>query len=171
MAKPIPLVLKPPQISNETDVRVDLRRKLDEAPVEHAAAILSLYELVQKLHDSGSLDLLRGFFGAGDQILEKLSSALASPEAVRAVRNLILLSQVIASIDPEVFESIRGAVTETAERSKEYSDKPPGLWAILKRADSEDSLRALGALSIFLDSLGKRLKPVPQENGNRLPRG
>ncbi len=65
MAKPLPLVLKPPQISNENDVREDLQRKLAEAPVEHAAAILSLYELVQKLHDSGSLDLLRGFFWRG----------------------------------------------------------------------------------------------------------
>jgi hypothetical protein len=44
------------------------------------------------------------------------------------------------------------------------------LWAILKRADSENSLRALSALSIFLDSLGKRLKRVPEDNGNNSPR-
>ena len=167
MAKPLPLALRPPQISNENDVREDLQRKLAEAPVEHAAAILSLYELVQKLHDSGSLDLLRGFFGAGDQIIEKISSALASPDAIRTIRNLIVLSQVLASIDPKVFESIRDAVSETAEKSKEINDESPGLWSIIKRADSENSLRALSALSIFLDSLGKRLKPVPQENGIR----
>jgi uncharacterized protein YjgD (DUF1641 family) len=167
VAKPIPLVLKPPQISNEADIRADLQRKLASAPVEHAAALLSLYELVQKLHDTGSLDLLRGVLGAGDQIVEKLSAALASPEAVRAIRNLIALSQVVAAIDPTVFENIRDAVSETAEKSKEASAHPPGLWTILKRADSENSLRALSVVSIFLDSLGKRLKPDPEENGNR----
>ncbi len=107
------------------------------------------------------------FFGAGDRIIEKISSALASPDAIRTIRNLIVLSQVLASIDPKVFESIRDAVSETAEKSKEINDESPGLWSIIKRADSENSLRALSALSIFLDSLGKRLKPVPQENGIR----
>jgi uncharacterized protein YjgD (DUF1641 family) len=166
MAKPLPLVLKPPQISNDNDIREDLQRKLAAAPVEHAAAILSLYELVQKLHDSGTLDLLRGFLGAGDQIIERLSSALASPEAIRTIRNVIVLSQLMASIDPKVFESIRDSVSETAERSAASDEKPPGLWAILKRTDSENSLRALSALSIFLDGLGKRMKPKPDESGN-----
>jgi uncharacterized protein YjgD (DUF1641 family) len=166
MAKPLPLVLKPPQISNDYDVCTDLQRKLADAPVEHAAAVLSLYELVQRLHDSGTLDLLRGFFGAGDQIIEKLSSALASPEAVRTIRNVIVLSQMMASIDPKVFESVRDAVSETAEKSNEINEKPPGLWSTLKRADSENSLRALSVISIFLDSLGKRLKPMPEENAN-----
>ena len=169
MAKPIPLVLKPPQISNENDVRADLQRKLAEAPIEHAAAILSLYELAQKLHDSGTLDLLRGFFGAGDQIIEKLSSALASPEAVRAIRNFIALSQALASIDPTILESVRDAASETAAKTRENNEKPPGLWTILKRADSENSLRALSAVSIFLDSLGKRMKPEAAENGNHSP--
>jgi uncharacterized protein YjgD (DUF1641 family) len=170
MAKPLPIVLKPPQISNENDVRADLQRKLAEAPIEHAAAVLSLYELVQKLHDSGSLDLLRGFFGVGDQIIGKLSSALASPESVRTIRNLIVLSQIIASIDPRVFENMRDAISETAEKGVAMDEKPPGLWSIVKRADSENSLRALSLISIFLDSLGKRLKPMPDDDANHSPR-
>ena len=165
MAKPIPVVLKPPEISSEADVRAQLQRKLADAPVEHAAAVLSFYELIQAMHNSGTTDLLCGLFGARDNILGRVAAALNAPEAVRTVRNLVALAQIVGSVDPKVFESLRDAITEVAEKNKQPSGKPPGLWKIVKRADSEDSLRTLSATTDFLESFGRHLKEKPEADG------
>ena len=158
MAKPVPAVLKPPQISNEADKRAELQRKLAEAPVEHAAALLNFYELIQALHDSGTTDLLRAFLGARDAITGRVSKAMSAPEAIRTVRNLIALAQIAGSVDPRVLESLRDAVTEVAEKTRQPSGKPPGILKIMKRADSEDSLRALSATTDLLESFGRHLR-------------
>jgi beta-phosphoglucomutase-like phosphatase (HAD superfamily) len=47
MARPIPLELPP------RDPREELRNRLENAPVEHAEALLDSYELLQQLHDRG----------------------------------------------------------------------------------------------------------------------
>jgi uncharacterized protein YjgD (DUF1641 family) len=165
VAKPLPTVLKPPEVSGEQDVREELQRKLNAAPVEHAAAVLSLYELLQALHSSGALDLLRGFFGASTDIASRLSVALSSPEAIRSIRNMLVLAQIAGRMDQALLESLRDAITETSEISRQNGDRPPRLWTILKRADSEDSLRALSAAADFLERFGKRLKSPPGSNG------
>jgi hypothetical protein len=40
------------------DARVDLIKKVEGAPVEHAEAVLAAYELLQQLHEKGILELL-----------------------------------------------------------------------------------------------------------------
>jgi len=166
MAKPLPLILEPPQISNEADIREDLRRKLDEAPVEHAAAILSLYEFVETLHASGLLDILRGLAAANGEIIGRISSSLRSPEAVRGIRNLIALSQALGRIEPQMFDDLRDAINETARKNAHRNEPPPGLWKLAKKADSENSLRVLAAATDFLESFGKRLNWSRHSNGN-----
>ncbi len=166
MAKPIPMVLKAPQVPNEKDVRDELRRKLDEAPIEHAAALLSAYELLQALHDRGALGLIRGFVGASDEIVGLIASALASPKVIRGLRNLIALSELLAGVDPRVFEGLRDAFAEAADKNLHADGKPPGLWTICKRADSENSLRALAMATDFLDSFGRHLKQNSAQDGH-----
>jgi uncharacterized protein YjgD (DUF1641 family) len=166
MAKPLPVVLKSPQIPSPNDVREELQRKLAAAPVAHAEALLSLYELVQTMHDRGTLDILRGLIGASDQIIGGISTALSSPEAVRSIRNLIALAQVLGSVDPKLFDSLRDAAAEAAEKHNQPDAKAPGLWSILKRADSDNSLRALSILTDFLESFGRHMKDSRGDNAS-----
>jgi hypothetical protein len=42
------------------DSREDLIRRVEQAPIEHAAAVLAAYDLLQLLHEKGLLDLLNG---------------------------------------------------------------------------------------------------------------
>ena len=53
MAKPVTVF---PKLKTERDESLT---KLSEAPVEHAAALLDMYELIQVLHEHGTLDFLR----------------------------------------------------------------------------------------------------------------
>ena len=43
--------------------------RLQSAPMEHAEALLSAYELLQLLHDRGVLNLLRGVVASGDEVI------------------------------------------------------------------------------------------------------
>ena len=54
MARPIPLELP------RRDPREELKCRLDNAPVKHAEAVLSAYEVIQGLYDRGVLDLPAG---------------------------------------------------------------------------------------------------------------
>ena len=98
MAKPIELMPKP----TGQGAREELQRRLDAAPVEHAEAVLAGYELLQELHESGTLDVLRGLLGAGDQVVRHAVALAIQPEAVNGLRNLLVLSKVLGSVNPDV---------------------------------------------------------------------
>jgi hypothetical protein len=85
MAQPIPLHLAP------RDPQHDLNLRLQQAPSEHAEAVLAGYEVLQGLHDHGVLELMRGTLGGSEKVLEQVVAVASGPEAIRASRNLLLL--------------------------------------------------------------------------------
>ena len=106
MARPIPLELP------KRDPREELLSHLEKAPAEHAEAILAGFEVLQGLHDRGVLELLRGVLDGGDKILEIVVDASKSPEAIRGIRNLLIMSNVVGSIEPEVLKKFAAAVPD-----------------------------------------------------------
>jgi uncharacterized protein YjgD (DUF1641 family) len=149
MAKPIEIKPQP------RDAREELKHRLDNAPVEHADALLSLYELLQQLHDSGTLDLLRGAFGAEDQIVEHAVRLMTQPECVRAVRNLLVISKLLGSVDPEVLHRFSKALPQAVKQSD--ADELPSTLTLLGRFRSKESRRALAAGAAILESIGREL--------------
>jgi len=151
MAKPIEI--KPQQ----RNTREELQRRLDNAPIEHANAMLSLYELLQELHDSGTLDLLRGAFGTSDEVLNHVVRMTTQPESVRVIRNLLTLAKLLAGVDPELLHH----VVETLPRAVEESStaEPPSLLTLLGRFRSKESRRALAVGATLLEGVGRGLGP------------
>ena len=141
MAKPIEFMPSP--ATTGRGAREELRRRLDAAPEEHAEAVLAGYELLQELHESGTIDVLRGVLGAGDQVVRHAVGLAVQPEAVNAVRNLLLLSNVLGSIDPEVLHRVVSGVRDAVEQKPE--EDPPSLFAIFRRMSSKESRRSLAA--------------------------
>src|SRR6266702_6750609 len=92
------------------DARAELQTRLQNAPLQHAEALLSGYELLQGLHDRGVLDLLRGVLGSSDKVLSIAVDAAKTPEAIVATRNLLILSRVAFTLEPELLEDIVTAV-------------------------------------------------------------
>jgi uncharacterized protein YjgD (DUF1641 family) len=125
-----------------------------EAP-PHAEAIASALDLLQLLHDRGVLDLLRGLVGAGDQVVDILTSALNTPEAIRGIRNFLLLTKFFATIPPEVLSGLVQTATDGAAREK--SNQPPGLLQLVKRMNSEESRHAMAVMLDLLEGVGKNL--------------
>src|ERR1700731_4861882 len=109
------------------DSREDLIRRVEQAPVEHAEAVLAAYDLLQRLHEKGMIDLLNGLLSAGDTVVERVVGIISSREMVTALRMALMLSGLLNSIDPdELHTAISNAGKET-----------PSLFAIGKQVASQ----------------------------------
>src|ERR1700757_2356972 len=107
MAKPIELM---PKINAAQGAREELKRRIDAAPVEHGEAVLDAFELLQQLHESGTLDVLRGLLGAGDEVVRHAVGIAIKPESVTILRNLLILGNLLGSFHPEQLEKMLGDV-------------------------------------------------------------
>ncbi|MCX6624646.1 MAG: hypothetical protein NTY38_27015 [Acidobacteria bacterium] len=151
MAQPIPLELP------RRDPREELRARVDKAPAEHAEAILAAYEVLQGLHDRGILDLIRGALGASDQILETVVAKASTPQSIHAMRNLVFWRRILGSIEPEWFQAIFKAIPEGLALATRSEQKPPGIWTLLVRLRSRDTLRGMAAAIDILSTFGRHL--------------
>jgi uncharacterized protein YjgD (DUF1641 family) len=152
MARPISLELPP------RDPRQELRKRLEEAPVEHAEALLDSYELLQQLHEHGVFQLLRGALGASDKLVETAVDAVKSDESVRAMRNAMILGKMLASINPEVLQCVATATGETLGCYQKPIIEPPGLFSLLSQFRHKELRRSIALVNRFLESLGNQIK-------------
>ena len=130
------------------DFREELRARLEQAPADHAEAILAGYEVLQQLHNSGILELMRGVLGGGDKIIEIAVEASKAPDSVRAIRSLISMMKLAGSIHPDQLHVALKGVAGDA----------PSLWEIGKRATTADARRGMATAVALLGVFGAALK-------------
>ncbi len=152
MAKPIALELPP------RDARDELRKRLEQAPMEHAEALLDSWELLEKLHQHGVFELLRGALGASDKLIETAVNAAKSDDSVRAIRNAIILSKVLGTINPDVLEGVAVAVGKTLGCYQKPVIEPPGLFSLLGQFRHKELRRSIALINRFLEILGNQIK-------------
>jgi uncharacterized protein YjgD (DUF1641 family) len=116
------------------DSRLDLVRRIESAPREHAEAVLEAYDVLQRLHDTGALALVNGLLSAEDTVIDKVSDVVSSRQAVTALRIAMILGSALTSIDAD---RVHAAVTEAETRS-------PSLWRLLRTAFSKEVRQAAG---------------------------
>src|SRR6202046_1505724 len=152
MARPIPLELPP------RDPRKELRKRLDQAPLAHAEAVLDSYELLQQLHDHGVFELLRGALSASDKLIETAVDAAKSDESIRAIRNAMILARVLGSINPDVLQCVATATSETLGCYEKQVIEPPGLFSLLSQFRHKELRRSIALINRFLEKLGNQIK-------------
>src|SRR5271167_3620163 len=150
MAMPVPM-----KQFTQVDSREELQKRIQDAPIAHADAVLSAYELLQQLHDTGTLDVLRGALGAGDVLVEHVVLLMTAPEAVNALRNLILIGKVLGSINPDVLHAVVEGLPEAVAQTP--GAEPPSLFALGRQAASQDARRGLAAAVSIMEVLGRGL--------------
>jgi len=151
MAQPIPLELP------ARDPRAELQTRLQNAPQGHAEALLSAYEVLQGLHDRGVFELLRGALGSSDKVIEIIVEAAKTPEAIRGIRNIITLTNILGSIDPELVEGFARSLPEAIAYTKAHEAEPPGFLGIFKQFMQKDFRRGLILVNSLLDAFGRNL--------------
>jgi uncharacterized protein YjgD (DUF1641 family) len=147
MAVPITLVPRTPES------REEIAARLEQAPIDHAKAVLAAYDLLQSLHDAKVIDILRGIVAAGDPLAIKLSTAMQSQDVINAVRNFISLTKIMGSIDADFLHRL----AEEVCYAKPGKRPVPSFWATMKALVGKDSRRALAGTVAFVQAFGKAL--------------
>lgn len=161
MAQPISLKLEP------RNPKQELLTRLEQAPAEYAAALLDSYELLQELHEKGVFTIVRGVLGASDKLVETASAAGNSAEAIRAMRNAMILAKMLSSIDPEVLQGTADAVSKTFGDARTVAYEPPSLISLFTGFLSRDLRRGMALLNTLLKNLAYQLKIRTAPNRNR----
>jgi uncharacterized protein YjgD (DUF1641 family) len=151
MAKP--LAFKPAPVN----FKADLQRRLEKAPEEHAAALLAAYDVLEAAYDEGLLDILHGMIASRDTIISTVARFASQPEGITGIRNLLTAAKILAELDPEVLEHVSKAMAHATVEYK-LEQKPPSLFQLAKRANSEDSRRGLSFMTTLLSNFGRSLK-------------
>ena len=140
-----------------SDPQQELERRLARAPREHAEALLVAWDLLQTAHDKGILDLAQGLVGGRDIIATELAAAANTPESISAVRNLIAIGRILASLDPGMLDHLAKAL-DVAARQKQVEERPPSLWRLFRRMTSDDGRRGISFVTTVLTGLGRSTK-------------
>lgn len=151
MARPIPLGLPP------RDPQRELNSRLQQAPLEHAEALLAAYEVLQGMHDSGLLEVLRGTLSGGEKALEQFVEVARGPEAIRATRNCLLLVKALGEIEPALLGDLTRAVPRALVQANAEESKPPGLFKLISTFWEKDFRRGLAAFNDLLVMFGRNL--------------
>ena len=153
MAQPIPLAIEP------RDPRKELQARLQQAPLDHAEALLGAYEVLQGLHDRGVFEVLRGALGAKDTVVEFIVDAAKTPGAIRGTRNFLILAKAFASMEPSLVEGFVRSLPEAIALTKAHEKKPPGFWGLVKKFRNKDFRRGLVLVNSLLEAFGRNLPP------------
>jgi uncharacterized protein YjgD (DUF1641 family) len=146
------------------DPRRELDSRLQQAPLDHAEAVLAAYEVLQGLHDHGVLELMRGTLGGSEKILEQVVAVGSGAEAIRASRNLLLLVRALGEIEPALLSDLTRAVPKALVQANAEEAKPPGLFKLVSTFWNSDFRRGLAAFNDLLLVFGKNLSgKTPQE--------
>ena len=151
MAQPIPLHLRP------HDPREDFNSRLQQAPLEHAEAVLAAYEVLQGLHDRGVLEVMRGALGGSEKILEQVVAVASGPESIRATRNLLLLVTTLGEIEPGLLSDLTKAIPKALVQANAEEARPPGLFKLMSTFWNADFRRGLAAFNDLLVVFGRNL--------------
>lgn len=136
------------------DSRDDLVRRIEHAPLEHAQAVLAAYDLLERLHEKGILDLLNGLLSAGDTVVNHAVGVISSREMVTALRVALIFSNLLSSLDADKLHNVvAGAGKET-----------PSLLSITKQMTSADARRGLATAVGLLNVFGAALKGAKSEH-------
>jgi uncharacterized protein YjgD (DUF1641 family) len=90
-------------------------------------------------------------------VIEIAVDATKTPEAIRGVRNVIILTKILGTIEPELVEGLARALPEAIALTKAHESRPFNLWQMFKKMCSQDTRRALSAMLRILESFGKSL--------------
>jgi uncharacterized protein YjgD (DUF1641 family) len=157
MAQPLSLEIPP------RDVRAELQARLQNAPVEHAEALLSAYEVLQGLHDRGVFDLVRGALGSSDKVIELFVEGFNRPESIRGLRNLIVLARILGTIQPELVEGFARSLPEAIALTKAHQAKPPGFRGVMRKFRNRNFRRGLFLVNSMLEAFGRNLPSAESE--------
>jgi uncharacterized protein YjgD (DUF1641 family) len=133
-------------------------------PVATDTAHDELQDLLETLHTSGTLRVLNGLFGQFEDVSIIAAQQLDTPGGRNGLSNILLLLQLLGSLDADHVEDFLKATEQGLGAARErINGDAPSLLGLVGALKDEDVRRGLAALLTFLKVLGRSLHNGPNE--------
>lgn len=127
-------------------------RRIQDAPKEHAEAILAAYDLLQKLHEAGILSLGSGLISAGKTIIEHVAEVANSPQAITALRTALIFGNLLNTLD-----------ANELHKAMQVEEKDATIFHIVKGLTTKEARQAAAIGVNVLNVFGKALAKLNAE--------
>jgi hypothetical protein len=92
---------------------------------------------------------MHGAVGSKNEIAAKLAYYAKQPVGMQALRNLLILGEVLGSLDPMILAHTKKEIFDRRE------DSPPSLWQLFRKAMSRDGRRGIAIILGFVSGIGR----------------
>ena len=127
--------------------RHDLIRRLETAPAEHVEAILAAYDLLERLHEKGLIDLVNGLLSASDTVVARAVDVASSRQTVATLRLVLIASNLLRRLDIDRLDALLMPSTQPSR----------SLWKTLRVAAGSNCRKGLSVVVGLLDVFGAAL--------------
>jgi uncharacterized protein YjgD (DUF1641 family) len=129
-----------------------------------AEALEDALRVIRGLHERGLLELTAAILEQGDEVLRIVVEQLSQPGAVKTLQNVVALAEQLGKLDlQKVGTLVEGATRGMEEATAAISDKPLGMFGLLRALSDPDISAGLQALLGALKGLGRALRKSVEE--------
>lgn len=115
-------------------------------------------DLIETLHDSGTLRVLNGFFGRFGAVNEALLSELKTPPGKNLLGSLLFLGECLTKMPVDDLQRVANGVSTGLKRADTtLHEEPPSTWGLFRMMREPDTRRAIAATLAMLNAIGAEL--------------
>ncbi|MCL2447497.1 MAG: hypothetical protein FWD17_00965 [Polyangiaceae bacterium] len=120
--------------------------------------------LVEVLHDSGALRMLRGLVGRFPEVMGVMLERLDSDAGVNALSNLTIAASALLAVNAARTARIVTGLREGLDSAlANRSHRPPRRLQLLAKLNHPDTRRGAFAVLTILESIGRQLRLEPED--------
>lgn len=135
-------------------------------PVIGPTAADEWHELLETLHESGTLRVLRGFFGQLGRVADVALTELQSEKGKNTLGSILLLLELLAKIPADDLKAMSTGLEKAAPKAKRMAEqKPPGTLKLLRLLRQPDTRRFLGTMLVLANGMGAELGKPKRPGG------
>ncbi|MBM7570834.1 DUF1641 domain-containing protein [Aquibacillus albus] len=127
---------------------------------DNREAIEDSLTILEELHKSGVLDMVKGFLRTKEKVGVIAVEQLNQPSMHQLIRNMFNSIELLSSMDPDRLNAIFGGLNKGLEKASEGTEENNqiGAFGMLKAMRDPNVKTSLSTMVHFLEGMGEGLK-------------
>ncbi|WP_031546843.1 MULTISPECIES: DUF1641 domain-containing protein [Salinicoccus] len=141
-----------PEVKHEQELR-----ELENLLLEHKDTLHDMFDIADKLKDREILNMISSALGQSDRVIHRIVTAIDESETPQSMKNMLLLFQLLGTIDMEQIEPIVLKINSGIARAAEYEHekKPAGYTGLLGALKDPHVIEGLNVLVKIVKGMGE----------------
>ncbi|MCP8617273.1 DUF1641 domain-containing protein [Salirhabdus salicampi] len=126
---------------------------------DNREAIQETLTIIEELHNSGVLPIIRGFLRTRDKVGAIMMEEINQPGMHNVIKNSMSMATLLSSIDSEKLNQLLNGLTQGIDKATESTedDGKVGMWGLLKSMRDPNVKASMNTMVHFLEGMGEGL--------------